>query len=62
MQAQKGRSDWVVLLAELALVINTITIQVLPRRKTPFEVWFSRKPRWISAGLIDDADDEDQDL
>jgi hypothetical protein len=25
-------------------------------------VWFSQKPCWITAGLIDDTDDEDQDL
>jgi hypothetical protein len=62
LQAQRGRSDWVALLLELALVINTTTTRALPRHKTPFEVWFGRKPRWITAGLIDDTDDEDQDL
>jgi hypothetical protein len=46
----------------LALVINTTTTRALLRRKTPFKVWFSRKPRWITAGLMDDVDDEDQDL
>jgi hypothetical protein len=62
LQAQKGRSDWVALLLELALVINTTTTRALPRNKTPFEVWFGRKPRWITAGLMDNVDDEDQDL
>jgi hypothetical protein len=62
LQAQKGRSDWVALLPELALVINTTTTRALPRNKTPFEVWFGRKPRWITTGPIDDVDDEDQDL
>jgi hypothetical protein len=52
----------VALLPELALVINTTTTHALPRCKTPFEVWFGRKPRWITAGLIDDVDDEDQDF
>jgi len=52
----------VALLLELALVINTTTTRTLPRNKTPFEVWFGWKPRWITAGLIDDVDDEDQDL
>jgi len=62
LQAQKGQSDWVALLPELALVINTTTTRTLPRNKTPFEVWFGRKPRWITTGLMDDVDDEDQDL
>jgi transposase InsO family protein len=62
LQAQKGWSDWVALLAELALVINTTTTRALPRHKTPFDVWFGRRPRWITAGPIDDVDDEDQDL
>jgi len=52
----------VALLLELALVINTTTTCTLLRNKTPFEVWFGRKPRWITAGLMDDVDDKDQDL
>ena len=28
------------------MVINTITTRTLPGKKTPFEVWFGRKPRW----------------
>ena len=63
MQAQKRRSDWVALLPELALVINTTSTRALSRNKTPFEVWFSRKPRWITAEplepLGDDVDDSD---
>jgi hypothetical protein len=43
-------------------VINTTTTCALPCHKTLFEVWFSQKPCWITAGLIDDTDDEDQDL
>jgi hypothetical protein len=35
------------LLPELASTINTTTSFALPRNKTPFEVWFSRKPHWI---------------
>jgi hypothetical protein len=62
LQAQKGRSNWVALLAELALVINTTTTRALPRHKTPFDVWFGRKPRWITAGPMADVDDEDQDF
>jgi hypothetical protein len=51
------------LLPELALVINTTSTQALPRNKTPFEVWFGRKSRWITAEplepLEDDVDDSD---
>jgi hypothetical protein len=35
------------LLSELALTINTTTSFALLRNKTPFEVWFGRKPYWI---------------
>ena len=59
LQAQKGQSDWVALLLELALVINTTTTCTLPRNKTLFEVWFSWKPCWITISLIDDVDNED---
>jgi hypothetical protein len=47
------------LLPELALVINTTTTRALPQNKTPFEVWFGRKPRWITAGPIEDIDEID---
>jgi hypothetical protein len=40
-------------------VINTTTTCALPRNKTPFEVWFGRKPRWITPGPMDYVDDED---
>jgi hypothetical protein len=63
LQAQKRRSDWIALLPELALVINTTSTRALPQNKTPFEVWFGRKPRWITAEplepLGDDVDDSD---
>ena len=59
LQAQKCRSDWVALLPELALVINTTTSRALPRHKTPFEVWFGRKPHWIAAGPLEDVDEVD---
>jgi hypothetical protein len=60
LQLQKGRSDWVALLLELALVINTTTTQALPRNKTPFEVWFGWKPRWIRAEPLEPLDDIDE--
>jgi hypothetical protein len=53
LQAQKKRSDWVLLLPELALVLNTTTTRVLPQKKTPFEVWFGRKPHWITAKPVE---------
>ena len=59
LQAQKGQSNWAALLPELALVINTTTSRALPHHKIPFEVWFGRKPHWITAGLMEDADEVD---
>jgi hypothetical protein len=49
------------LLLELALVINTISTRALPRNKTPFEVFFGRKPRWIGAELLPLEPLEDED-
>ena len=40
------------MLLELALVINTTSTRALLRNKTPFEVFFGRKPRWIGAKLL----------
>jgi len=50
------------------LVINTTSTQALPQNKTPFEVWFGRKPRWLGIeldtnnntnnGVDDDIDDD----
>jgi hypothetical protein len=64
LQAQKGWSDWVALLPELALVINTTSTRALPRNRTPYEVWFGRKPRWITSQPTDEAagTDEDEEL
>jgi hypothetical protein len=61
LQAQKGRSNWVALLPKLALVINTTTTRALPRNKTPFEVWFGRKPRWIRAKPLELLEDDNDD-
>lgn len=60
LQTAKGRSDWVELLPELASTINTTTSAALPRRKTPFDVWFGRKFHWLSPQPRD-ADNDDQD-
>lgn len=47
LQRERGfpASHSVELLLELAIIINTTT-RTLPGKKTPFEVWFGRKPRW----------------
>jgi hypothetical protein len=52
------------LLPELARTINTTTSLALLRRKTPFEVWFGRKPHWVSriGQCGDDNDDDDSDI
>ena len=60
MQLQKNRSDWVALLAELALVINTTTTRALPQKKTLFDVWFGRKPHWITAKLVEHIEDDNE--
>ena len=67
-QLAKGVTTWVDLLPELAMTINTTTSCALPRNKTPFEVWFGRKPHWITARtaqtnnqINQDNKDEDSD-
>jgi hypothetical protein len=54
IQQERGfpASHWVELLLELALIINTTTTRTLPGKKTPFEVWFGRKPRWTRADYL----------
>jgi hypothetical protein len=47
------------LLLKLALVINTTTTQALPQKRTPFKVWFGRKPHWIIAKLTKDNETDD---
>jgi hypothetical protein len=61
LQAQKrlSRSTWVVLLPELALVINTTTTRALPQKRTLFEVWFGQKPHWITAKPTKDNKTDD---
>jgi hypothetical protein len=72
LQLAHGVQTWVDQLPELALTINTTTSFGLPRNKTPFEVWFGRKPHWIGGqptqpiqlgffDLDEDEDNSDQD-
>lgn len=35
------------MLLQIAIVINTTSSHTLPRKKTPFEVFFGQKPYWI---------------
>ena len=62
LQLAKGTSHWVELLPELARTINTTTSSALPRYKTLYEVWFGRKPHWVSRiGEPDNYDDDNLD-
>jgi hypothetical protein len=52
------------LLPQIAIVINTTSLHALPCGKTPFEVFFGRKPHWIEhlepLNGAGNADDEDE--
>jgi hypothetical protein len=56
IQRERGfpASHWVELLPELALIINTTTTRTLLGKKTPFEVWFGRKPRWMRPDYLNE--------
>jgi len=43
-------------------VINTTSTRALPRNKTPFEVFFGWKPRWIRAETLEPLEDEDDGM
>ena len=49
LQRDRGRrnNQWVSLLPELAIIINTTSSSALPGKETPFFVWHGRKPHWI---------------
>jgi transposase InsO family protein len=50
LRAERGLPhQWVKLLPELQEVTNITSNQQLPRHMTPFEVWFGRKPHWITS-------------
>ena len=48
--------NWVSLLSELQEVTNTTSNRQLPSHITPFEVWFGRKPHWITSIPRDTCD------
>ena len=43
-------------------MINTTSTRALPRNKTPFEVFFGWKPRWIRAKTLKPLEDEDDGI
>ena len=50
LRADRGLPrNWVILLPELQEVTNTTPNRQLPSHMTLFEVWFRRKPYWISS-------------
>ena len=40
-------------MSELGVIVNTTTTRALPSKKTLFEVWFGRKPRWTRLDYLD---------
>ena len=52
------------MLLQIAIVINTTSLHALPCRKTPFKVFFKRKPYWIEhlkpLNRVGNVDDEDK--
>ena len=43
-----GTRKWVGQLPDIISIINTTSNAHLPRHMTPYEVFFRRKPHWIS--------------
>jgi hypothetical protein len=71
LQRDRGRrnNQWVSLLPELAIIINTTSSSVLPGKETPFFVWHGRKPHWIDPAYhmaqppgLNDPSNNDDDL
>jgi hypothetical protein len=52
-QAECNTIEWVQFLPEIAMVVNSTQPSSLPAQITPFEVFFSRKPHWLTAPLLD---------
>jgi len=57
------------LLLDLATIINTTSLLVLPGKETPFFVWFGWKPHWINPTYrmaeplgLNDLDNDDDGL
>jgi len=52
-QAEYNTTEWVRFLPEIVRVVNSTRPSSLPARVTPFEVFFGRKPHWLTALLLD---------
>jgi hypothetical protein len=71
LQQDRGHynNQWVSLLLELAIIINTTSSLALPSKETPFFVWYGRKPHWIDPAYrlaeplgLNDPSNNDDDL
>jgi hypothetical protein len=53
----------VAILPKLSIIINTTSSSALPRKESPFFVWYGRKPHWIepSYWVIEPLVEEDND-
>jgi hypothetical protein len=51
-QAEYNTKEWMRFLPEIARVVNTTRPSCLPPRVTPFEVFFGRKPHWLTDPLL----------
>jgi hypothetical protein len=47
LETRRSALQWISLLPQLAILINTRPNYALPRGKTPYDVWFARRPHWI---------------
>ena len=52
-QTECNTREWVRFLPEIARVVNTTRLSSLPARMTPYEVFFGRKPHWLTESLLD---------
>jgi hypothetical protein len=51
-QAECNTKEWVRFLPEIARVVNSVRTSCVPPRVTPFEVFFGRKPHWLTESLL----------
>jgi hypothetical protein len=51
------RKDWANHLEVVLFRLNTTTSAALPRRRTPYQIWFSRNLRWIHQRPIPDNEE-----
>jgi hypothetical protein len=51
-QAEYNTTEWVRFLPEIARVVNSTRPSSLPARMTPYEVFFGRKPHWLTEPFL----------